>query len=189
MTDWQMAGEVDGLASLFVRAGPPSARGGPPAVPPPKTTFAASRMPQDAARGRDWPAFYFSSSGRVARGEFWLFGYLPVVVAMMLLVWIPVVGWVSFIAGQWSLIALSFKRFHDRGLSGWWGFVSFLPFIAGSILLASAFFSGNSNDHGVGAVLLVVAGVIGIGQLILVYLRAGMPGPNRYGPDPLGNSE
>ena len=138
------------------------------------------------ASSRNWPAFYFSPTGRVARGDFWLFGFLPVVVVSFVLGWIPVIGWFLLLAGQWSLLALCFKRFHDRGLSGWWSLSAFVPLGLGAGLLIYGFIhqlTGRGNTLGVA--LIVIAGLISVTQIVLVYLRPGVSGANRFGPDPL----
>ena len=55
----------------------------------------------------------------------------------------------------WPAICLYAKRWHDRGKSGWWSLITFVPII--------------------GSIWLLVE---------LGFLR-GTEGPNRFGPDPL----
>lgn len=55
----------------------------------------------------------------------------------------------------WPSLALYTKRWHDRGKSGWWTLIAFVPIIGGIWLLVE-----------------------------LGFLR-GTEGPNLYGPDPL----
>jgi uncharacterized membrane protein YhaH (DUF805 family) len=54
----------------------------------------------------------------------------------------------------WALIAISAKRWHDLGMSGWWALIGFIPFIGQFV-------------H------VIVAGLL-----------RGTRGRNRYGPDP-----
>lgn len=55
----------------------------------------------------------------------------------------------------WASLALYAKRWHDRGKSGWWTLIAFVPII----------------------------GLIWI--IIELGMLRGTQGPNRYGPDPL----
>jgi uncharacterized membrane protein YhaH (DUF805 family) len=84
--------------------------------------------------------FYFSVRGRVGRQAFWLFMVLPFfligivlgflilslhipfrMVLVLLFTLLPVLVWVG--------IAVSVKRLHDIGLSGWWVILCFIPFL------------------------------------------------------------
>jgi uncharacterized membrane protein YhaH (DUF805 family) len=204
MDEWQMAGQVDGFSSLLA----------PPAPPPRRLSDENTRriQGQDAPRAtvrtgyserqsdvraisavriagappkRDWPMFYLSPAGRISRRDFWLFGFLPVAGVLLFLSWIPLLGWLLAIVCQWCLIALSFKRFHDCGYSGWWMFAGYVPAIAGYAYLAMGFFTGNHSDYLIGAIFLGIGFIIGLVQFVLIYLRVGQQGPNKYGPDPL----
>ena len=57
----------------------------------------------------------------------------------------------------WPSICLYAKRWHDRGKSGWWSLIGFVPLIGGIWMLVE-----------------------------LGFLR-GTEGPNRFGDDPTGN--
>jgi uncharacterized membrane protein YhaH (DUF805 family) len=84
--------------------------------------------------------FYFSVRGRIGRQAYWLFMVLPFLltgivlgflilslhipfrmVLVLLLTLVPVLVWVG--------IAVSVKRLHDIGLSGWWVILCFIPFL------------------------------------------------------------
>lgn len=121
----------------------------------------------------------FSAQGRISRGRFW-FGMLlqvlgagaaMVVLAVLLQTLMPrtgadgvnevpylllMLGWL--IAMVWSGICLGVKRFHDRGKSGAWILVQFIPVIGW------------------------------LWYLIEAGCLAGTPGPNRFGQDPLAAS-
>jgi uncharacterized membrane protein YhaH (DUF805 family) len=83
---------------------------------------------------------YFSLQGRVSRQAYWLFFFLPlfligvvlgfliggmhvpsrnVVVILFLLA--PLLIWVG--------VAVSVKRLHDLGRSGWWAVLCFVPYL------------------------------------------------------------
>ncbi|MGU3538219.1 DUF805 domain-containing protein [Methylobacterium sp. A54F] len=55
----------------------------------------------------------------------------------------------------WSMLCVTIKRWHDRGKSGWWIFISLAPVIGGAW------------------------------HFIETGFLPGTPGPNAYGPDPL----
>lgn len=108
---------------------------------------------------------FFSFRGRIGRGRFWLaqivnllaFAIVVVVIAtnlrgsgslLLMLAAFAVFKYVDF--------AISAKRWHDRGRSGWWSLILFAP-------LVGPFW-----------------------YLIEVGLVRGQSGPNDYGPDPRG---
>jgi uncharacterized membrane protein YhaH (DUF805 family) len=94
--------------------------------------------------------FLFSPSGRIGRGRYWLAVAVQIAASM--------VGWIMLGAGQvmsengshagslllmlaslavflcalWMGLCTLIKRFHDRGKSGWWWLIAFIP-IVGSI--------------------------------------------------------
>ncbi len=145
---------------------------------------------EGAARGLNWAAAYFDSSGRTGRGAFVLKlaglvvllgaerilldvlgfseGARPVSLALRLVgaALGALLQWPVFIAGACILC----QRLHDRGWVGWW---------AAPILLAALSFS--AHPHG-------VAGFIALAILFMAALElALLPGQarfNRYGPRP-----
>ena len=112
---------------------------------------------------------------------------VPIIVASVLLSWIPIIGQIVSLAILWGSICISFKRFHDLGYPGWWSLAYLIPALAAVVLVV------------LGLVIPVLLGLmwllaeilsgvsvlIGIVQLFMVYVHVGQPGPNRYGPDPL----
>lgn len=87
----------------------------------------------------------------------------------------------------WPSIAVTTKRFHDRGMSGWW-ILWFALIILGGLAFAAV--SGASalaagETPGV-AVLIgaIAAGGGGLAQFVILSWMDGRDGPNRFGPDP-----
>ncbi len=96
---------------------------------------------------------FFGFQGRVRRSTWWLTRiaimaalYLPLVIVSPLLrptaasgdsAISPVMGvfvlvWIiAFIPAIWIDLAVTAKRWHDRGKSGWWTLISFIPLIGG----------------------------------------------------------
>lgn len=111
----------------------------------------------------DWGHLLFKFDGRINRGKFWLgvviiWGFFAVLALLAFALdsgalW--TLYWVALIAAIWPSLAIYIKRWHDRGKSGWWMLVAFIPLI-GSLWL------------------LIECGFL-----------AGDDGPNEYGPDPL----
>ena len=137
-----------------------------------------------------WIALFTSPSGRISRRQFWLHGVVPIIVASVLLSWIPVIGQIVALAILWGNICISFKRFHDLGYPGWWSLAYLIPALAAVVLVVL----GLVISPLLGLMWLlaeILSGVsllIVIAQLFLVYVHVGQPGPNRYGPDPLAGT-
>jgi uncharacterized membrane protein YhaH (DUF805 family) len=124
-----------------------------------------------------WLHFLFTFQGRASRSQFWLLYVLPILgieivyaTAMVATAVIRNGGSFDFniynrevmpmlfvfgLAMLWPRIAVSVKRFHDRGKSGWMYLIGFIP-IVGPIWL-----------------------------LIDLGILPGQRGENQYGPDPL----
>ena len=101
---------------------------------------------------------YFSLDGRIGRQTFWLKGVaLLVLIAFAvgalivvttqglgLLLFFPVFWWVA--------LAVSVKRWHDRGKSGWWVLIGLVPVIGGWwALIETEFFPGTDGENRFGA--------------------------------------
>jgi Protein of unknown function (DUF805) len=76
-------------------------------------------------------------------------------------------------------LAIGAKRLHDRDKSAWW----LLVFYAAPGILSTA---GNRLED-VGFIILhVISFAISVWAFVELGCLRGTPGPNRYGPDPLG---
>lgn len=93
----------------------------------------------------------------------------------------------------WPSIAVSVKRFHDRGMSGWWVLIFLLGAVGAAIgmgvagLAWLADFDRAAMPTGVLAMALVLIAVL-LTQFVILYLLPGQEGANRYGPDPLSRA-
>lgn len=85
---------------------------------------------------------------------------------------------VLYVPLLWIGLAVATKRLHDRDRSAWW----LLLFYALPAVLS------NVGDvvGGIGGVLSLAGLAISIWAMVELGLLRGTPGPNRYGPDPLG---
>jgi uncharacterized membrane protein YhaH (DUF805 family) len=150
----------------------------------------------------DWTTLLFSFNGRINRAKYWLAALIYMVVWIVfiafifmwigkldfenlfgvagagLLIWL--IGFILFIAATWSGLAVGVKRLHDRDKSGWW----ILLFWLGPSVLGG--WPAAAPELGGGLILSLAAGAIAIWGFVELGCLRGTPGPNRYGPDPLG---
>jgi uncharacterized membrane protein YhaH (DUF805 family) len=201
MVDFQMWEGQPVNIFIMANPGPPNATPPQqrPGTPQPMAYGAATPSPYAAARAsyaapassfpplNYWITLFTSPSGRISRLQFWLHGVLPIVVASIVLGWIPVIGQILSLAFLWGSICIAFKRFHDLGHPGWWSLLYLIPTVAAMAVLAIGFFI--TSLLGVAwlfaKILWGISLLIGLAQLIFVYVRIGQEGPNQYGPDPL----
>ena len=151
----------------------------------------------------DWTTLLFSFNGRINRGKYWLAVLIYMVVwtafFVAVIVWLGglnldnlwgfagkglliwLVGLILLILGTWSGLAVGVKRLHDRDKSGWWILLFWLgPSFLGSWQTATPDLSGVF-------ILSLAAMAILIWAFVELGCLPGTPGPNQYGPDPLGN--
>ena len=162
--------------------------------------------------------FYFSGDGRVTRKDFWLrwvLDYVGLVVLAAIIDAIAFSAMTARLGGNgpigtilgfvllWPSFAVAAKRFHDRGMSGWWPLWLFLASFALTIAIIVGFFmSGidpealaagvvpaveelNSNGLAVMGISSLALLALALFQLVVLGFLPGQEGPNKYGPDPL----
>ena len=114
----------------------------------------------------DWKDLLLSFDGRINRAKFWI-GIAAMWVVLTLIVIVAAAAdssilWTIFFLLSllviWPSLAISIKRWHDRGKSGWWILIGLVPFIGG------------------------------LWALIETGFLPGTPGTNEYGPDPLAGA-
>lgn len=162
--------------------------------------------------------FLFDPNGRVSRRGIWLGLFLPQVGAGFVAGFVDgVMAAEALQEGQvaapglltalvslfflWPNIAVPVKRFHDRGMSGWWVLWFMLLVVGGCVAalvgMASAAGSEAFDAAAMGVKttvapefgvlpalgLLVVCGSA-IVQFVILYFLPGEPGSNKFGPDP-----
>lgn len=112
---------------------------------------------------------YFTFSGRASRSEFWWFYLASVLVLMvcavgegvvlalykeeggmiyLLLLLLLVMAMLALVIPS---IAVSVRRLHDTGRSGWWYLLNFVPYVGGIVLLVFFLLPSdpNENEYGV----------------------------------------
>lgn len=166
------------------------------AAPAPSGPSATPGVPVDSF---NFQQVLFSFNGRIRRQHFWI-GWLICLGAGVVLGWIPLLGTLLSIALIWPNLAISVKRLHDMGQSGW---LIVIPWIAGIGGVIAAFMtvgvaaltSGYVNTDDPAAVLAIIGpmfGILGIvaliqlGFLLWIGISDGQRGDNRFGPNPKG---
>jgi uncharacterized membrane protein YhaH (DUF805 family) len=147
---------------------------------------------------------YATFSGRARRAEYWWFYLLTILVALATSLVdaalntafnneIGIVGTITSLALLLPSLAVTARRLHDTGRTGWWMLLPVVPLIAtlvvGSVAVFAAVFSTTADDAPLAAVtVLLVACVLttlAASITLLVFLCLdSKPGPNRYGPSP-----
>lgn len=154
---------------------------------------------------------YFSPYGRVSRKSYWLNWILPYlgisIVAAIIDVALGttdpetgrplnIVAGFTALALLWPNIAMTTKRLHDRGLSGWWQ-VTPLLFILPASVIAYLYLNSPGSGTGsapvsefgalqiIGAVAMIAVFVLILWLTINVLFLRGQAGQNKYGDDPL----
>ena len=90
---------------------------------------------------------YAVFSGRAQRQEYWMFTLFNIIITLVLLIIAGVIATALEIAAAGLLpnlytlavllpgIAVTVRRLHDTGRSGWWLLIAFVPFIGAIVLL------------------------------------------------------
>ena len=90
---------------------------------------------------------YAVFSGRARRKEYWMFFLFNLIITLVLALIDSLMGTFSpqaglgLLSGLYSLavlipsIAVTVRRLHDTGRSGWWILIGLIPFIGGIVLL------------------------------------------------------
>jgi len=96
---------------------------------------------------------YVEFSGRARRKEYWMFTLFNLIIALVLgfVDSSGVVGVIYALAVFLPSIAVSIRRLHDTGRSGWWMLLLLLPLIGAIVLLVFMIFEGNAGQNEYGA--------------------------------------
>lgn len=132
---------------------------------------------------------YATFTGRASRAEFWKFNCWMWLISSVLNALTPILPMVMIVLlFVFSLgfflpsMAVTVRRFHDIGKSGWWVlFPVAVAMIAGSLMVVMI----QSED--VSPVAAGVLGLVYLGVIILMWYwwcKPSQPGPNRYGEQP-----
>jgi len=119
-----------------------------------------------------------TSGGAALGGMMGMFASLGILAIVFLVVWLALLI---------PTIAVAIRRLHDTNRSGWWLWIYIGPYLLSFVLNIMAV-SSSSNGLAMIAGLVGLIGLVGAIVLLVFYCLPGTPGPNQYGPDPLGGA-
>lgn len=102
---------------------------------------------------------YADFSGRARRREYWIFSIVNVVLIIAAVIIDNVIGTIIldgpfgflsaaiFIATIIPGLAVTVRRLHDSGKSGWYYFVSFIPYVGGILMLVMMLLDSEPNQN------------------------------------------
>ena len=146
----------------------------------------------------DFRTALLSFDGRLRRQHFWI-SWLILLGAGAVANFIPILGALISIGLIWPNLAITVKRLHDMGQSGWLAAIPYVVSIVGVIvgisLMGLSIFANldgleNEDPAAIFALMGPVFGVIGLvtlvtlGFLIWIGVTESQPGENRFGPNP-----
>jgi uncharacterized membrane protein YhaH (DUF805 family) len=134
----------------------------------------------------------FDFSGRSTRPEFWFFILFNMIAVFLLALFFTLMGtflsingntaempvYVFGVASLLPALSVSWRRLHDRGISGWWNVAPL-----GLYILLACIMKLNLFARGIGLWWVVVPYALHLALYVICALD-GAPGPNRFGPDP-----
>ena len=105
---------------------------------------------------------YATFSGRARRKEYWMFVLINLVVSVVLALIDGLIGSVSetgmgLLSSVYSIgvlipsLALSVRRLHDTGRTGWWVLISIIPVIGAVVLLVFMLLDSEPGSNRYGA--------------------------------------
>ena len=93
-------------------------------------------------------------------------------------------GWLATLPLLYPTAAITARRLHDFGWSGWWSVVPVVVLLTDSLVVASGY-GGTLLEPNTAADVMSWANIVLTVTLIAVAgLLPGTKGPNQYGPDP-----
>lgn len=145
---------------------------------------------------------YVGFSGRARRSEYWFWILATIIVGILVAILEAVLGIGTDASGPISNIlnlaiflpglAVTFRRLHDTGRSGWWIGGFYLAIIVFALVIglsfAGLYSGGGDSSFGGGIGILAIIGVLGVliySIMIIVFMcQDSHTGPNKYGPNP-----
>lgn len=111
-----------------------------------------------------WAALWFAVDGRATRFDYWMRWAVPYLIGVIIASVLDgvlgtanptggpgVVMIIYIIVALWPNLAVSIKRCHDRGRSGWFVLIGFVPFLNIWLLVELGFLRGTIGANRFGA--------------------------------------
>jgi len=141
---------------------------------------------------------YADFSGRAPRAEYWWYTLALIIAAVIANIIDSLLGMRTMVAGMYGPVtlllvlatilpglAVTARRLHDTGRSGWWMLIAIVPYCLMGVMAGMASASGSMADVEYLGAVTIVALIGGVVLLIFTVLPS-KPGDNRYGPNPYG---
>jgi uncharacterized membrane protein YhaH (DUF805 family) len=99
---------------------------------------------------------YATFSGRARRKEYWMFFLINILVAIALAIIEAILGLPGILGGIYALallipgIAVTVRRLHDTGRTGWWILIGLVPVIGFIVLLVFMVLDSQPGDNAYG---------------------------------------
>ncbi|PLS16066.1 DUF805 domain-containing protein [Bacillus sp. M6-12] len=96
---------------------------------------------------------YVGFKGRARRKEYWMFILFSAIISLVLTVIELILGIPAVLTGLFSLaillpsLAVTVRRLHDTGRSGWWLLVSLIPLLGSLLILIYTFMDSESGSN------------------------------------------
>ena len=100
---------------------------------------------------------YAVFSGRARRKEYWMFFLFNIIIAIVLGILEGIFGLSGILTTLYFLavlipgIAVSIRRLHDSGRSGWWLLIGFIPVVGAVVLLIFMVLDSKPGENQYGA--------------------------------------
>ena len=177
---------------IMVLAGDPAAAFGAAA--------SSAYVARDTGGGYDFASAMFSFNGRLRRQHFWI-SWLILLGVSVVTGWIPLIGGLIGLVLIWPNLAISVKRLHDMGKTGWFVVIPWVGTIIGIIMIigavGTAIFTNpqafESEDPSAALAMfgsmmggLSIMLLAGLAFLLWIGISDSQRGDNRFGPNPKG---
>ncbi|WP_333877251.1 DUF805 domain-containing protein [Flavobacterium sp.] len=138
---------------------------------------------------------YANFNGRARRSEYWYFTLFNLILSLITMSIDKMLGLEIGLNTIYSLavfipgLAVSFRRLHDIGKSGWWLIIIYLAIIIAAVVLVGSGLSAlagmsSPEGFGLGAIISLII-ILGLSVWVLImFCTNGDVGENKYGPDP-----
>lgn len=166
----------------------------------PAANFASASGGAVAGGGYDFASAMFSFNGRLRRQHFWI-SWLILLGVGVVLGWIPILGPLISLVLIWPNLAISVKRLHDMGKTGWlilapFGINIVLSIVAFGMIGMSAMANAQAFENEDPAAIMALMGpalglfglmlLVNLAFLLWIGITDSTPGENKYGPNPKG---
>ncbi|CZE48155.1 DUF805 domain-containing protein [Campylobacter geochelonis] len=98
-------------------------------------------------------AEYFNFNGRARRKEYWYYTLFYTIISIvlgtldLLIFDMEILSSIFFLVSLIPYLAVSARRLHDIGKSGWWLLIGIIPILGGIVLLVFFIIDGEQGDN------------------------------------------